>query len=129
MSQAPFSLYSRALSSSENVPCSIGVAAGLQEGVDAVDAVGVGGHLPAHRMRGLDDGFQLLVGELLGEARSGLGEHAAGRGDLDDVGAVAHALAHRAAAIIGAASRRRVRAARGRVRAACRWRRHGRHER
>ena len=79
-----------------------GVAASFQERVDAVDTVGVGRHLAAHRVGGLDDGAKLSVGELLAEACGGVGENAAGGGDLDDVGPVANAFSDRPRAIIGA---------------------------
>ena len=42
------------------------------------------------------------VSLVLRQARRGVREHAAGGGDLDDVGALPDLLAHRAAAVVGA---------------------------
>ena len=61
------------------------IAPGAQEGVDAVDAVGVGGHTAAHAMAGADDGRQLVLRELLAQTRGRVRQHATGRSDLDDV--------------------------------------------
>jgi hypothetical protein len=77
------------------------VAAGAKEGVDAVGAVSVRGDLSAHAVGDLDDGGQLGVGELLAKARRGVGQDAARRGDLDDVGAGADLGADGAHAVVG----------------------------
>ncbi|MNI02755.1 hypothetical protein D3C73_556420 [compost metagenome] len=77
------------------------IAARLEEGVDAVCAVGVGRDLAAHAVRHLDDGGQLVLGELLIQAGGGVRQDAARGGDLDDVGARAHLGPHRAAAVLG----------------------------
>ena len=79
-----------------------GIDAGAQRGIDAALAVGVGGDFPAHGVRSLDDGFQLLFGELLLETGRRVRQHAAGGRDLDEVGAFLDLLAHGAPAIIGA---------------------------
>ncbi len=77
-----------------------GIPAGAQEGVDARHAMGVGGHLASHHVRGADNGVQLFLEELLLDACAGGGQHPAGGGDLDDVRAFLHQLAHGAGAII-----------------------------
>ena len=45
----------------------------------------VRGDAAAHHVRGFDDRVKLGICELLRHAGGGVGEHAAGRGDLDDV--------------------------------------------
>ncbi len=75
------------------------VAARLQEGVDAVAAVGVGGDLAAHAMGDLDDRSQLVFGELLRQTCRRIGQDAAGSRDLDDVSARAYLHADSAAAV------------------------------
>ena len=106
-----------------------GIAAGVQEGVDAVDAVGVGGDLAAHGVRGLHDGGEFVVGELLAEACGRVGEHAAGGGDLDDVGAQPDW--RRTARAQSSAPERRRWAAQHveHIARHSRWRRRGRHRR
>ena len=83
-----------------------GIDAGAQRGVDAAGAVRVRGDLAAHGVGGLDDGAHFLVAELLLDAGGGVGEHAAGGGDLDDVGAGLDLAAHGAAAVVGAGAGR-----------------------
>lgn len=78
-----------------------GVDARAESGVDAVGAVGVAGDLAPHHVRGFDDGFDLVVEHLLAEARGGVGEHAAGGGDLDEIGALADAFARGVPEFIG----------------------------
>jgi len=53
-----------------------GIAARLQEADDAVAAMGMRGHLAAHAVGGVDDGFQLILVELLGAVRTTLAERA-----------------------------------------------------
>ena len=52
--------------------------------------------------RGLDDRAHLFFGVLLHAGGIGQGQHAAGRADLDDVGAVFHRIAHRVADFLDA---------------------------
>src|SRR5690606_15492377 len=66
----------------------------------ALGAVGVGGHAEAVVVRGIDDGLDLVHGELRRVAGARIAEHTAGGGDLDDVAAVLVALAHRLARVV-----------------------------
>ena len=63
------------------------IDAGAGRRLDAARAMGVGGDLEAERMGGGDDRPHLLVGEMRLEAAPLLRQHAAGGGELDDVGA------------------------------------------
>src|SRR5581483_3118219 len=62
---------------------------------DRLGAVGVGGDGEAVVVRGGDHRLDLLLGHLRVVGRAGFVEHAAGRHDLDQVGAVLVVLAHR----------------------------------
>ena len=78
------------------------VATGAQEGIDAIGSVGVGGDPAAHAVGSLDDGGQFGFGELLAQTGRGVRENAAGRGDLDDVGARADLFADGPHAVVDA---------------------------
>ena len=73
-----------------------GIAAGAQEGVDAVDAVSVSRDLAAHPVSAFNDGGQFGITELLVQTGGGVGQDPAGGRDLDDVGAGADLGADRA---------------------------------
>ncbi len=79
-----------------------GIDAGAECGVDAAGAVCVSGDAAAHGVRSFDDSLQLGVAELLLDACGSVREHAAGCGDLDDVGAGLDLAAYGAAASVSA---------------------------
>ena len=72
---------------------------GADGGLYPVASVGVGGDFAAHGGGGLHDGVELIVEELLSRARICVGEHAASRGDLDQVSVTFDGGAHGAAAV------------------------------
>ena len=78
------------------MPCSIESAPGAKRELDAVGAVGVDRDLPAIGMRGLDQRLRLVLEHPRREA--GAAVDAAGRRELDDVGAAVDLPAHDAAA-------------------------------
>ena len=74
------------------MPCSIEVTPPSIARLHALLAVRVRGDREAVVVRGVDDGADLLDGELRRIAALGVAQHAAGGGDLDQVGAVLVAL-------------------------------------
>ena len=78
------------------------VHAGFQRGQDPIRSVRVRGHLAAEEVRRLDDRLHLVVEQLLAETAGDVAVHAAGRGELDDVGALRDLLAGGATAVVGA---------------------------
>src|SRR5690606_19125859 len=74
--------------------------AGQDRALHALGAVGVRGDAVAVVARGLDHGPDLVHGELGRVAGPGVGQHAAGGGDLDHVTAVLVALADRLARLV-----------------------------
>ena len=73
-----------------------------QRRIDAARAVGMRRDPPAQHVRGLDDGAQLVGGELLVDPGADVGEHPAGRRELDRVGALRHLQPHRPPAAVDA---------------------------
>ena len=77
-------------------------SARLEERVDPRRPMSVRRHLPAHHARSLDDGFELVVEELLLDPSGSVGQDSPGRGDLDDVHTAPHQLADGPSTICGA---------------------------
>ena len=77
-----------------------GLNAGAQGSLNPALAMGMGRDLAPHGLRRLHDRFQLIIKKLLLQPGRRVGEHAAGRGDLDHVRAILDGLAHSAAAVI-----------------------------
>ncbi|OIQ63318.1 hypothetical protein GALL_551410 [mine drainage metagenome] len=84
-----------------------GVDPGQDRGLDARGAVGVGGDLHAGGVGLINDGLDLIEGQLLGAGGVAVAEHTAGGADLDDLGAVFVQLADHLAALVGAVDHRR----------------------
>ena len=76
--------------------------AGADSALHPLGAVGVRRDVEAVVVRGLDDGPDLLLGELRVLAVLGDAQDAAGGGDLDQVGALLVALAHTGPGLVGA---------------------------
>src|SRR5262245_55153849 len=64
--------------------------------MDAFCGMSVRGHLATERVRRLDDDLQLRIGEMRADASACIARHAASDHDLDQIGAAADDVTHRA---------------------------------
>jgi hypothetical protein len=92
---------------SRKLPCSIESTPRFERRINAGCAMRMCSDAPAQAMGRFDDRADFVVGELLVEPSLDVGEHAAGRHELDRVRTIADLAAHSAATFVYAVANSR----------------------